>query len=157
MLEKKAALIALGAILIAGPAFAAPECMYEGTAYSHGSAVCQSGNQYRCDGGKWTGLAIACTEGLAIDASSCEFNGRSYSAGSAACQSGSQYRCNEGAWTSLAVACTGSGEIEASRAHPRRTCMYNGATVSTESTICKSGITFRCDDGEWQNVGSACR
>jgi hypothetical protein len=35
--------------------------------------------------------------------------------------------------------------------------MYNGATVATQSTICQSGITFLCEDGEWRNLGSACQ
>lgn len=38
-----------------------------------------------------------------------------------------------------------------------RACMYNGATVATQSTICRSGITFLCEDGEWRNLGSACQ
>ena len=35
--------------------------------------------------------------------------------------------------------------------------MYNGATVATQSSICKAGITFRCDDGEWGNLGTTCQ
>ena len=34
--------------------------------------------------------------------------------------------------------------------------MYNNATVATNSTICRSGTTFLCDDGEWHNLGTAC-
>ena len=58
---------------------------------------------------------------------------------------------------SLAVACAASGQLAARIAPVGRTCMYNGATVATESTICKSGITFRCEDGEWRNLGTACQ
>jgi hypothetical protein len=156
MIGRKAALFALGAVLIAGPALGAAECTYKGTAYSHGSAACQSGTQYRCDDGQWSGLAIACTEGLPISAKSCAFNGSSYSPGSASCQSGTQYRCDDGAWTSLAIACTGSGQIAARMAPVGRTCMYNEATVATGSTMCRSGTTVRCEDGEWHNLGTTC-
>ena len=157
MIANKAALLALGAVFIAGPVFGDVGCNYKGTTYSHGSAVCQSGSQYRCDDGEWTGLAIACAENPLVGAKSCAFNGNSYSLGAASCQSGTQYRCDDGAWRSLALACAG-GSDGASRVAPAgRTCMYNGATVATQSTICKSGITFRCEDGEWRNLGSVCQ
>jgi len=157
MIERKAALVVLGAVLIAGPAFGDAECKYKGTTYSHGSAVCQSGTQYRCDDGQWRGLAIACTEGLPVAAKGCTLNGDSFSPGSASCQSGTRYRCDNGAWKSLALACGNAGDAPARLAPVGRTCMYNGATVATESTICKSGITFRCEDGDWHNLGTACQ
>jgi hypothetical protein len=58
---------------------------------------------------------------------------------------------------SLAVSCAASGQVAARMAPVGRTCMFNGATVATESTICKSDITFRCDDGEWRNLGTTCQ
>ena len=157
MIERKAALLALGAVLIAGPAFGDADCKYKGANYSHGSAVCQSGSQYRCDDGQWNGLAIACTESLPVSVKNCAFNGTSYSPGAASCQSGTQYRCDDGAWMSLAVACTASGPVAARMVPVGRTCMYNGATVATQSSICRSGITFLCEDGEWRNLGTACQ
>lgn len=157
MIERKAALLALGAVLIAGPAFGDADCKYKGTAYSHGSAVCQAGSQYRCDDGQWNGLAIACTENQPVGAKNCAFNGTAYSPGSASCQSGTQYRCDDGGWMNLAVACTASGQVAARMPAAGRTCLYNGATVATESTICKAGITFRCEDGEWHNLGTTCQ
>jgi hypothetical protein len=30
-------------------------------------------------------------------------------------------------------------------------------TVATQSTICKSGTTFRCEDSEWRTLGTACQ
>jgi hypothetical protein len=101
MIERRAVLLALGAVLIAGPAFGDADCKYKGATYSHGSAVCQSGSQYRCDDGQWSGLAIACTESRSpsVVAKSCAFDGNSYSPGSASCQSGTQYRCyDNGRW-----------------------------------------------------------
>jgi len=162
MIERNAALLALGAVLIAGPAFGDADCKYKGATYSHGSAVCQSGSQYRCHDGQWNrvgieGVGITCTENPPVAAKDCAFNGSSYSPGSASCQSGTQYRCDDGAWVSLAVACTASGQVAARMAPVGRTCMYNEATVATESTICKSGITFRCEDGEWHNLGTTCQ
>ena len=70
----KAALLALGALLIAGPAFGDADCRCKGATSSRGSAVCQSGSQYRCDDGQWSGLAIACTESLPVGAKSCAFD-----------------------------------------------------------------------------------
>jgi hypothetical protein len=32
-----------------------------------------------------------------------------------------------------------------------------GATVASNSTICRSGSTFLCSDGEWVNLGTLCR
>ena len=157
MIERKAALVILGAVLIAGPVFGDDDCTYKGTTYSHGSAVCQSGSQYRCDDGQWKGLGIACAVNLPVAAKGCTFNGDAFSPGSASCQSGTQYRCDDGAWTSLAVACPKAGDAPARMAPAGRTCMYNGATVATQSSICKEGITFRCDDGEWRNLGTTCR
>jgi len=157
MIERKAALVILGAVLIAGPVFGDDACKYKGTTYSHGSAVCQSGTQYRCDDGQWHGLGIACAENPPAGAKNCAFNGKSYSPGSASCQSGTQYRCDDGAWRSLTIACTSGAEGGARLLSAGRTCMYNGATVATQSTICKSGIMFRCENGEWHNLGTACQ
>lgn len=157
MIKRKVALFALAAVFVAGPVLGDVGCDYKGTAYSHGSAVCQAGSQYRCDSGKWAGLGAACTENPPLGAKGCAFNGTVYSNGSACCQAGTQHRCDDGAWTSLNLACTTSGQIAAHMPASGRTCMYNGATVATESTICKSGVTFRCDDGEWRNLGSACQ
>jgi hypothetical protein len=157
MIDRKVAFVALAVAVLAGPAFGDADCTYKGNTYSYGSTVCQSGSQYRCDDGEWSGLGIGCTDSPAATARSCAFGGTSYSSGAASCQSGTQYRCDDGAWVSLAVACTGSGEAAAPMAPVGRTCMYNGATVATQSTICKAGITFRCEDGEWRNLGSTCQ
>jgi hypothetical protein len=35
--------------------------------------------------------------------------------------------------------------------------MFDGATVANNSTICRSGSTYLCTDGEWLNVGTLCR
>lgn len=87
----------------------------------------------------------------------CDLHGRSYSHGSASCQSDIEYRCDDGAWRSLKLACGGGLDAPARVAPAGRTCMYNGATVATQSAICKSGVTFVCEDGEWRNLGSACQ
>jgi len=48
-------------------------------------------------------------------------------------------------------------DVPARMVPAQRTCMYNGATVATQSSICRSGITFLCEDGEWRNLGTACQ
>lgn len=158
MTNVKTLLIAMGAMLMtAGAAYAEADCTYKGGDYSDRSTVCQSGREYRCDDGKWAVLSTACSEDLPAIGKSCLLDGTLYSPGSATCQSGTQYRCKDGAWGDLAITCTASGDTMAKRAPAGRTCMYNGATVATESTICKSGVTFRCQDGDWHNIGSACQ
>jgi hypothetical protein len=38
----------------------------------------------------------------------------------------------------------------------KRICLYNEATVATGSTICNSGITLRCENGEWHSLTTTC-
>jgi len=37
------------------------------------------------------------------------------------------------------------------------TCMVGNATVASGSTVCREGITHRCDSGTWVSLGTACR
>lgn len=142
---------------LAGVAYGRDEsCRYDGTSYSAGATVCQSGTQYRCDGGEWASLKTACPPSK-TDLKSCEFSGESYSSGSASCQAGTQYRCIDGSWKNLAVACAPTELEAASAPAPVRTCMLDGTTVASASTVCKSGVTFLCDNGDWRNLGTACR
>ena len=166
MVERMAALLAVSALFIAGcdlrprpfsSVFGNDGCRYKDATYSHGSTACQSGTQYRCDDGQWKGWGTACAENLPVAGKGCDLNGNRYSPGSASCQSDTQYRCDDGAWRSLALACIGGSDAPARVAPAGRACMYNGATVATQSTICKSGITFLCEDGEWRDLGSACQ
>jgi len=157
MIERNAVLLALGALMIAGPAFGAADCTYKEATYSNGSAACQSGRQYRCDDGQWKGLSIACSEEPQVALKACVLSGTNYYHGSVSCLSNSQYRCDDGVWSSLGIACMGAPEAAMHRASVGRTCMYNGATVATESSICKSGVAFRCNDGEWSNLGTVCQ
>lgn len=165
MVERMAALVVLGVVLIAGcdrlshpfgSLFGDDSCQYGETRYSHSSVVCQSGRQYRCDDGQWKGSGIACAERPLVTAKSCALNGSWYSPGSAKCESSTEYRCDDGVWKSLVVACK-SGDIEARMAPDGRPCMESGAMVVTQFTICKSGITVRCEDGGWHNLGTACQ
>jgi hypothetical protein len=167
MIERIAVLLAVSALFIAGCDLRRPRssssvfgnnaCRYKDSTYSHGTTVCQSGTQYRCNDGRWNRRGTACAENLPVAGKSCDLNGKSYSSGSASCRSGTQYRCDDGAWRNLAVACTGSGDRPERGARKGRTCMYNDVTFATRSSICRAGINFRCDDGEWRNLGTACR
>jgi len=150
--------VLFGAVLTVGTATCAvaknDACRFEGTAYSHGATVCQSGTQFRCDDGDWKSLALACT---AKDLNACDFNGSSYASGAISCQAGTQYRCDAGNWRNIGGVC------QPDLAAPRviepvgRTCMLEGSTVSSKSTVCKSGIMYACDDGDWRNLGVPCR
>jgi hypothetical protein len=35
--------------------------------------------------------------------------------------------------------------------------MVGDATVASGSSVCRDGTAFRCDDGAWLNVRTACR
>lgn len=35
-------------------------------------------------------------------------------------------------------------------------CSVGSATVASGSSVCRSGTTFRCRDGQWVNLGTAC-
>jgi hypothetical protein len=159
MVERMAALLA-GCDLRPRPfssLFGNDGCRYKDATYSHGSTACQSGTEYRCDDGQWKGWGAACAENPPVAAKGCDLNGNAYSTGSASCQSGTQYRCDDGAWRNLALGCVGDSDVPARIGPDGRTCMYNGATVASQSSICKSGVTFLCEDGEWRNLGSACQ
>jgi len=166
MVGRTAALVVVSALFIAGcdlrprpfsSVFGQNGCRYKDSTYAHGSTACQSGSQYRCDDGQWTGGGGACTENLPVAGKGCDLNGNSYSPGSTSCQSGTQYRCDDGAWRNLALACSGGSDVPARVGPAGRACLYNSATVATQSTICKSGTIFLCEDGEWRNLGSACQ
>jgi hypothetical protein len=92
---------------------------------------------------------------------SCMYYGQTYSAGSAVCQSGTQYRCDGSQWQSLGVTCQRADARDArdTSVPPRapRSCVVGDATVASGSGICRSGTTYRCDDGAWINVQTACR
>lgn len=165
MVARIAALLALSAAILAGcdrdphlfgSPFGDDACKYKGTTYSHTSAVCQSGSQYRCDDGEWKGAGIACANRLLVSTKSCGLEGRAYSPGSASCQSGRQYRCDDGVWRNLVAACK-HGDIEARTAADARPCMHSGTTVPTRSIICKAGTTFRCEDSWWRDLGLVCQ
>lgn len=143
---------------VATTAWSEDGCRYDGVAYSDGATVCQSGTQFRCADGGWESLAVACPVKNSA-AKECEFGGKSYSSGAASCQSGSQYRCDAGSWMNLGIACA-PDQIAAPRVAPPsslRNCMLDGSTVSHSSTVCKTGVMYACDDGDWRNLGTPCK
>ena len=90
---------------------------------------------------------------------SCMYQGETYSAGAAVCQSGTQYRCDGVKWQSLGSGCQAMSASDAPAGPPRepRSCTVGDATVAPSSSICRSGTTYRCDDGSWINVQTPCR
>jgi hypothetical protein len=153
--------MAVAAALTLGVAVAAQagnrECHYNGSSFSNGATACQAGTQFRCDDGEWESLSVACGA-KDTGAKSCDYGGKTYSAGSASCQSGVQFRCENGMWNDLAVACS-PDVVAAPRVQPAplRTCMMEGSTVASSSTVCKSGEMYMCEDGQWRNLGTPCR
>jgi hypothetical protein len=90
---------------------------------------------------------------------SCLYQGQTYSAGAAVCQSGIQYRCDGARWQSLGSGCQAISASDAPARPPRepRSCPVGDATVAPGSSICRSGTTYRCDDGAWINMQTPCR
>lgn len=151
-------IIAAAATLgLVAAAHAGDACSYEGSAFSDGATVCQAGTQFRCADGEWESLAVACPKVGA--ANGCDFNGNQYSSGSTSCQAGSQFRCDAGTWKGLGVACPPVAGDAPRMAEPSamRNCMLDGSTVSHTSTVCKSGVMYACDNGEWRNLGTPCK
>lgn len=114
MVERMAAILAVGALFVAGcdlrprpfpSLFGKDGCRYQDSTYSHGSTTCQSGMEYRCDDGQWKGYGPACAEKPSLAGKGCDLDGNAYSSGSASCQSGIQYRCEDGAWTNAGSIC----------------------------------------------------
>ena len=48
---------------------------------------------------------------------------------------------------------SGDMPLPRSSSHP---CTFDGASVANGSSICRSGVTFRCTDGAWVRLGTAC-
>ena len=132
-------------------------CFHRGTMYSDGGASCQSGLQYRCDNGEWVNLGVSCMEEAVAVSQPCQYSGITFPTGAASCQTGTQYRCEDGYWRSLMLSCSG-GDSPIRLSPGGRTCLLEGgSTVATSSSVCRSGTTFLCSDGEWINLGTLCR
>lgn len=144
--------LALG---IASMARADDKCTYQGTSYSHGSLVCQSGMQFKCDDGQWEARGVTCPDDGST-AKACTIDGVTYAQGSTSCQAGMRYRCDEGKWQSLESACLAGDAPRAMQPLPK-TCMLEGSTVASGSSVCKSGTMFLCENGDWRNLGTPCQ
>ena len=157
--------------MVAGIAFAAAAraddrtCEFNGTMFSDGATTCQSGSQMRCDDGEWEGTGVACPTPAGAPAplpaspKPCDYQGTPFSSGAASCQAGTQFRCDDGTWRSLNIACRADTAADAPAAGGLpRTCMNgDGSTVASGSTICRSGTTFVCANGEWESLNTPCR
>jgi hypothetical protein len=132
-------------------------CFYRGTMYSEGGMSCQNGRQYKCDDGEWDDTDSPCQPERVAASKPCSFEGISYSTGSASCQAGTQFRCEDGSWRNLGSQCAMLSGNTIKVEPSGDTCMYEGATVASGSTICKSSSTFLCNDGAWVNLGTLCR
>ena len=140
-------------------AYAGDPCFYNGTKYSDGGASCQASREYRCNDGEWLSTTHACKPAAPeiVTSRACDFAGISFAPGSASCQAGTQFRCEAtGEWNSLRIPCS-VGDSPIRIVPSGDTCMFSGATVASGSTICQSGSTFLCNNGEWANLGTVCR
>ncbi len=126
-------------------------CSYAGRGYPAGQSMCQAGTQYRCEGGTWRSLGVACE---VMPDAPCELDGVSYSEGAARCDGGTRFTCDNGRWQYSNDPC---GYDTASASRSTRTCVVGSATVAAGSSICRDGVTFRCTDGDWIDSGRACR
>jgi hypothetical protein len=102
---------------------------------------------------------VAGSYGAPVAATGCTYNGQIFSTGSAVCQSGTQYRCDGTNWASLGTTCQPlvAGDAPGLPPNAPRSCVVGDATVANGSSICRTGTTYRCDDGAWINMQAACR
>lgn len=108
-----------------------------------------------------TGILVI---GLAAAAAAddCSYRDQAFSEGASVCQAGTQFRCDDGEWKSLGLPCAEpqgrrAGDAPVAAPAGKRSCAIGGSTVSSASTVCRSGMTFLCNDGAWQNLGTACQ
>jgi hypothetical protein len=93
-----------------------------------------------------------------VSVGTCIYLGQAYSSGASVCQSGTQYRCDGTQWQSMGSPCERSTAYDSSLpAASPRDCIVGDATVANGSGICRGGITYRCDDGTWVSMQTACR
>ena len=90
---------------------------------------------------------------------SCIYSGQTYSSGSSVCQYGTQYRCDGTQWHSTGAAFERSAAYDTTLPPPvsPRDCALGDATVANGSGMCRGGTTYRCDDGNWVSLQTACR
>jgi len=92
-----------------------------------------------------------------VPVGSCIYQGQPYSSGASICQAGMQYRCDGSQWQSVGAPCDRAASSYDTSPHSPRSCVVGGATVAHGSGICRDGTTFRCDDGTWISLQTACR
>lgn len=112
------------------------------------------------EGGRVTDMRLVGspqTYGSAPAGSACSYRDQAYTAGAAICQSGTQYRCDGVQWQSLGLACEVSDTRGFESPRSARTCIVGDSSVASASNICRHGSTFRCDDGAWVDLRTACR
>src|SRR5215472_5050280 len=90
----------------------------------------------------------------ALSVGSCIYSGQTFSTGASVCQYGVQYRCDGTQWHSTGVTCERSAAYDTTLPPPvsPRDCVLGDATVANGSGMCRGGITYRCDDGNWVNL-----
>ncbi len=102
----RVAQIELSAPFVGAPMTSA--CSYNGQGYSEGASLCQSGAQYRCEGGTWRRIGLACgsDQTTSLPARTCLFGGARVANGASICRGGSTLRCVDGEWVNVGTACS---------------------------------------------------
>ena len=84
-------------------------CVIDGQSYGDGTAVCQSGVEYRCELGVWRRLGMLCPAGETTNlppSHGCTIGGASVAHGSSVCRSGTTFRCTDGNWVNVGTVCS---------------------------------------------------
>ena len=84
--------------------------MFGGVTYPSGSASCQGGSQYRCEGGTWASLGIGCPAAdspirVLPQGRNCLFNDAPVAHNATMCLGGRSYLCSDGDWVILGTKC----------------------------------------------------
>jgi hypothetical protein len=131
-------------------------CFFQSTMYGNGTTSCQDGLQFRCTGGAWLALGLACSGETIATARSCWLDGAEFGSGEPGCRDGLQLRCDDGVWKGDGTPC-GAPPAPVQVSSSGASCRYEAITVSTGSSVCQMGTTYLCNDGQWVNMGTMCR
>src|SRR5262249_1095093 len=55
-----------------------------------------------------------------------------------------------GEWKAMGIACSDAGS------EAPRNCQFGGVTYQNGAASCQAGTQYRCDNGAWASLGSAC-
>jgi hypothetical protein len=72
------------------------------------------------------------------------------------CQYGRVYQCDNGDWIAARESCSSPAPQVAAAGAVPATCEFGGISFSSGAASCNAGTQYRCDNGRWTSLGTAC-